>query len=317
MKSNLHHNIIVTLILISNIVYLPFNLHAQSSAQKFNDIYFEKLTVEDGLSGNVVKCIMQDHLGFLWFGTADGLNRYDGKTFKIFKNDPSDVHSIGGNIITGITEDKKGCLWITTQDGGLSCYNRNAAKQFEQYKYDSKNKNSIPANNLNALTVDKDGNVWVATENSGVFKIDSKTRKIRGIGSQEGNTATSNFTYGCDVLKTDHKNKIWCGSYGNALVQLDPVRYTIKNYYYFESSKGIKLEGEYSVYCLFPDKSTLWFAHRFGALNAYNFTANTFEQYQLETEDVSKKRNDQWIAIDKDANGNIWLGQQKQWLLYI
>jgi ligand-binding sensor domain-containing protein len=154
-------------------------------------------------------------------------------------------------------EDKKGLLWITTQDGGLSCFNRNevSSKQFEQYKYDSKNKGSVPANNLNALTIDKDDNIWAASESNGVFKIDHKTKEIMGIPGREGDTTTSNFTYGCDVLKTDYRNKIWCGSYGNALVQLDPARHTIKNYDYFESSTGIKLPKEFSVHCLFPDKA--------------------------------------------------------------
>src|SRR4051794_35969100 len=152
---------------------LRADLFSQSSNIPPEDIYFEKLTAENGLSNNVVKCILLDKEGFLWIGTADGLNRYDGRNFKVFRNDLSNPNSISGNIITGIAEDKKGILWISTQDGGLCCYNRNriSSLQFEQYRHDSKNPASIPANNLNGLTIDKDDNIWVATEGNGVFEL--------------------------------------------------------------------------------------------------------------------------------------------------
>ena len=82
------------------------------------DIKFEHLSVEDGLSHNTVYCIFQDSQGFMWFGTEDGLNKYDGYTFTIYRNDPDDTLSLSNSQIRTIHEDPSGALWIGTGGGG-------------------------------------------------------------------------------------------------------------------------------------------------------------------------------------------------------
>src|SRR5262245_8372280 len=77
---------------------------------------FHHLSTADGLSGNRVRCIIQDNRGFMWFGTDAGLNRYDGREFLVFKNNPADSNSISGNDIHDLLEDNKGILWIATGD---------------------------------------------------------------------------------------------------------------------------------------------------------------------------------------------------------
>jgi len=80
-------------------------------------IQFDHLNIEDGLSQNAGLAIFQDSSGYLWIGSQDGLNRYDGYTFKIFKHDPDDLNSISHNSILSMAEDKSGSLWIGTWDG--------------------------------------------------------------------------------------------------------------------------------------------------------------------------------------------------------
>src|SRR5215470_20240687 len=80
-------------------------------------LYFSRITSANGLSHNKVNCILQDKRGFIWFGTEDGLNRYDGQYFTVFRNNPSDTSTISGNIITDLLEDEKGIIWIATSDG--------------------------------------------------------------------------------------------------------------------------------------------------------------------------------------------------------
>lgn len=76
--------------------------------------YFRSLEVENGLSQNMVYCIIQDACGFMWFGTQDGLNRYDGQNFRVYKKDPSNANSIGSNSLFSMLEDKKGMIWLGT-----------------------------------------------------------------------------------------------------------------------------------------------------------------------------------------------------------
>src|SRR5688500_4452756 len=83
------------------------------------DYKFNHISVEQGLSQTVVNCIMQDQQGFMWFGTQEGLNRYDGYTFKIYKRDPTDSNSLANNFIYTVYQAKDGIIWIGTNGNGL------------------------------------------------------------------------------------------------------------------------------------------------------------------------------------------------------
>src|SRR5689334_6437267 len=102
------------------ILLLFCSLTGLSQNQSFN---FEHMGTHEGLSQINVLCIFQDSRGFMWVGTMDGLNRYDGYNFTIYRNDAQDNNTIVGNYVTDITEDKNGDLWIATLDG-LSKFDR-------------------------------------------------------------------------------------------------------------------------------------------------------------------------------------------------
>src|ERR1044072_10015361 len=109
-------------------------------------LYFNRITTDNGLSHNKVNCILQDKRGFIWIGTEDGLNRYDGQYFTLFRNKPNDTTTISGNIITDLLEDENGVLWITTSDGGFTKYDYrlSANKQFKQFKHIQGDSTTIP-----------------------------------------------------------------------------------------------------------------------------------------------------------------------------
>src|SRR6266496_5956307 len=121
-------------------------------------ISFERLGTEQGLSQSNVICILQDSHGFMWFGTRDGLNKYDGYKFTVYKNKTGDKNSISNNYVQAIKEGKDGCLWIATRGGGLNRYDREKNK-FTSFKHDPKNKYSISSDVVNAVVEDKLGNV--------------------------------------------------------------------------------------------------------------------------------------------------------------
>ncbi|NQU55170.1 MAG: hypothetical protein HQ522_21845 [Bacteroidetes bacterium] len=130
---------------------------------------FSHLTIEDGLSQSSVKCIFQDSKGFLWFGTADGLNKYDGYQFSTFNNNPNDPHSISGNDVSCVYENPNdSVLWVGTQDGGLNVFDRKLNK-FVSFKVGSGIGKSILSNNIRHLLVTDDQKLWIASYGGGIF----------------------------------------------------------------------------------------------------------------------------------------------------
>ena len=102
---------------------------------------FERLTLEDGLSQNTVFAVLQDHQGFLWVATQDGLDRYDGYNFTVFKNDPQNDNSLSLSSIISLFEDRKGMLWIGTWGGGLNRYDPETGT-FTRYQSEPDNPHS-------------------------------------------------------------------------------------------------------------------------------------------------------------------------------
>ena len=122
-------------------------------------IAFNHLTVENGLSQSSVTCIFQDKNGFMWFGTQDGLNRYDGYNFKVFKNDPADSNSISDNFIFSIYEDKEGTLYFETQTGKLNKYFPET-ESFKIVDKSSVNLLSAKFSSVSAIFEDSTGIKW-------------------------------------------------------------------------------------------------------------------------------------------------------------
>ncbi len=114
---------------------------------------FENLNTRNGLSSNEITCIYEDHSHFIWVGTKDGLNRFDGRIFKTFRNNLKDTNSLSGNIVVSIVQDRQNVFWIATKDGGLTRFDASApaGKEFRQFKNNPKDPKSIATNRLNCL----------------------------------------------------------------------------------------------------------------------------------------------------------------------
>lgn len=140
------------------IITFSSNLFSQNQ-----NILFKKLTVEDGLSQSNVNCIFQDSKGFIWIGTQDGLNKYNGYEFLVYKNNPKDSTTISGNRIIDIVEDSTGLIWIATHGNGLNAYDRKKDR-FIQYKA---GENKLNSNSIFGLRVDSKNNLLVMTSGGG------------------------------------------------------------------------------------------------------------------------------------------------------
>lgn len=152
--------------------------HLFTDAQEIN-YRIDKMTVENGLSNNTVRSIIQDDQGFLWFGTESGLNRYDGSNFKIYYNNPNDSNSLSTNMIKNIFKDADGSLWIVTSLGGLNKFNIKFNEItlfiYEYYVSDSLNLNIFKK----AAVIDKDNMLWFSYGHNGLYSVDLNTTKLK------------------------------------------------------------------------------------------------------------------------------------------
>ncbi|HYJ37502.1 MAG TPA: two-component regulator propeller domain-containing protein, partial [Chitinophagaceae bacterium] len=179
-------------------------------------LYFQKLTTENGLSHNKINCILQDKRGFIWIGTDDGLNRYDGNKFIIYRNKPSDSSSLTGNIVSEILEDSDGVLWIATIDGGLAKYDYRLPprQQFRQFRHSDIDSFSIPVNIVNGLLEDRRGYLWLATSGFGLLRFDKKRQRFDQPVKDRARTVLD--------LAMDSHGVIWAGRQGGGLIKVDP-----------------------------------------------------------------------------------------------
>jgi len=161
----------------------------------------EAITTLSGLSQNDVTCIYQDSRGFIWFGTNDGLNRYDGKEFKIYRRSPKELTSI---IIRDIVEDQNHNLWIGTLDNGINKLNLQTG-EIEQFRHQNTNEKSLIDNEVNSIVCDSDGIVWYCTK-KGIGKIAEHQGGIE-VSNLKSDTLLSNF-YTEASLFIDEGNKI-------------------------------------------------------------------------------------------------------------
>ena len=159
-----------TLLFICCIIFLQEFAKPQSE-----DLRFDHITSKNGLSQNSVNCILQDDIGFLWFGTCDGLDRYDGYTFKVFRNDLDDTTTLTSNWIFSIYKDSSGTLWIGTMGGGLSKYNKET-ESFENFRHNDNDLNSISSNEILSIFEDHFKTLWVGTS-GGLDEFISKDKK--------------------------------------------------------------------------------------------------------------------------------------------
>jgi two-component system sensor histidine kinase ChiS len=181
---------------------------------------FQRFMPRDGLPPAVVYCGMQDSRGFLWFGTADGVARFDGRQFRVFRPDPNDPESLANGAVLGIQEDAKGDLWMATE-GGLDVWRRDT-ERFVHYRHDPADPGSLSDDTTQSLLRDPDGTFWVGTRGGGLNHFDPRMGKFTRIGT------VSDPWIRC--LFRDDRGVLWIGTGGSGLQRLDPGTRQIRTY---------------------------------------------------------------------------------------
>lgn len=294
------------------------------------------ITSEQGISDNQVTCILRDPLGFMWIGTKDGLNRYDGKEFYVFKNNPDNPYSICGNSIKCIEIDADSLLWIGTTGNGFCSYNFHTGK-FITY---NKANTALNSNSINDIAFDKHKNIlWIAQNNSGLQKFDLREKTISSnpvlisnntyydveitdtipyfSGIIESLKRLGNIgkfktkTYPTDKARTINKifaasdGNIWCGAWDNGLHQFDKSGKLLATFY-FDGSNELKQSGDEIISIAEDDNGILWCGTKTSGVHFFDLHSKSFHK-QVK---FSQRFNSRIHNIYRDNYKRMWLATE-------
>ncbi|WP_373515212.1 two-component regulator propeller domain-containing protein [Persicitalea sp.] len=258
---------------------------------------FEHLTTNDGLSHSTVMDILQDHRGFMWLATADGLNRYDGERFRTYRRSSRDSNTLSNNYVKCLLEDEQRRLWVGTNAGGVNVFDKSGERAVRLTRcVDGSDISSVT---INDLARDQAGVVWAATSDKGLLKIDPGTREVWQITTTSSGLATNLVNQIC----FDRENNLWLGSRDGTLQRLRPG--------YRESTQfslPLKVPGApggiMTIEC--DSKGRVWVGTQGNGLFRFDHALGTFQSAFFRPgvkEGVNNAR-----SLYEDADGRFWLG---------
>jgi signal transduction histidine kinase/ligand-binding sensor domain-containing protein/DNA-binding response OmpR family regulator len=259
------------------------------------------LNSSNGLSQNSVQCILKDHYGFMWFGTQDGLNKYDGYKFVVYKHLHNQPGSVPANNINCLREDSEGNLWVGTRLGGLSRYDR-AHDSFVTFKHDSLNAKSISDNNINVIYCDKRKNLWIGTDN-GLNLYDKKSGYFKHFinNDKDLNSLTSSKIY--SILEDDHHN-FWVGTKkGLNLLNRDIGKCTR----FLNGASDLKADNSSVNVMITDNQDNIWIGTNRG-LNVLDGKNNTIAFYRIEPDKNSLGGTNPIYDLAKTPDNKLWIG---------
>ena len=278
------------------------SLHDSSDTQR--NLRFSAITAEQGLSQDSITSILQDRHGFIWIGTQEGLNRFDGQTVTGYARDPFNTESLAHNWIWSLMLTSNGELWVGTE-GGISIYNSDT-NTFKNLRYNPNDPNTISSDRVKVLFEDSGGDIWVGTINAGVNRIDSATGQVHRYAFDEDDAASVPDDAVLSITE-DRQGKIWFGFDGGGLATYDAAADAfVRN---ASGSKNFNLSYE-SISTLFEDKNQdglLWIGTRDGGLYRLNTQTYQLDRFAHDKNNPGSISNNYIHHITQDRDGTMWV----------
>lgn len=280
--------VVITVILIAP-------LFAQTLNLKFNHI-----NIGQGLSNSTIEAIYQDSRGYIWFGTRDGLNRYDGNQFRVFKNSANDPKSITDDFIKCIHEDVHHNLWIGTSNG-LNMFN-DFKNNFTSYK---RNADGLLSNEITCIYNDKNGALLVGTSGGGLSEFDFAGKQFKHYGPKNNQVASlDNFEI--NYLFEDSKNNFWAAT-DKGVGIIDRKNGTLSTVFNLNGNTSFLLN--YPSLRVQEDKQgNIWIGTMSNGLVMINLTHHIFKQYLHDDKNPYSLSTNLVRCLLADNNGNMWVG---------
>ncbi|MCX6216056.1 two-component regulator propeller domain-containing protein [Spirosoma sp.] len=268
---------------------------------------FTYLTTRQGLSQDNVTCILQDRRGFMWFGTQDGLNKFDGYTYTLYRNSPQKPNSLSHNFIHTLFEDKQGRLWVGTDDGGLSLFDA-YTETFTNYKHIPERSTSLAHNKVMAIAQDSAGYLWVGTAGGGLDRFDPQQRIFTHYTHQAANPA-SLIDNRVSSIFIDQSGVIWIGTDGSGLDRLDQ-RHNFFTHFQHDPARPTSLSHNRVTTCLEDSRGRFWVGTEGGGLNLLDRTLGTFKHIQQTTQPPRQLSHNDVMVLAEDNDHTLWIGTQ-------
>ncbi|HRQ37395.1 MAG TPA: two-component regulator propeller domain-containing protein [Chloroflexota bacterium] len=273
------------------------------------DLKFTHLSLEDGLSQTTVISILQDSRGFMWFGTQDGLNRYDGYDFVVYRNDPNDLNSLGDNRIRVIIEDAIGILWIGTEAGGLNKYDP-GTDTFTRYRPDPDNPNSLKNNRVWNIWQDEAGPLWLYMDEGWLTQFDPQSETFthyQFVPPELTNPATGQ---NIKAIYQDKTGIIWLSNNGDGLVSFNQETGLFTNFLHDPADAATISPGE--VLNVYEDNAgSLWISTEGGGLNLLDRESGLFTHFQVDHDDPYSISDNTSRQVYQDRAGTYWVATAK------
>lgn len=265
--------------------------------------HFKHLGKDQGLSYGTVWAIAEDQTGFMWFGTTDGLNRYDGSGFKIYRNILSDSTSLSENTVLALLTDSRGNLWVGTKNG-LNKYNP-SCDCFSRYKSELLNIKSLSSDYITDLFEDSNQNLWISTSN-GINKFDYDTQEfLRYVPNEKDQSRSLSAAYVYDITQ-DHEGYLWIGTQGGGLNKFNPISGEFHHYLPDENEPGSL--GHETVRCVYEDSNwDLWVGTEFG-LDRFDRKTQNFTHYRQDPDNKDAIKSNHILSIIEDHQKRLWIG---------
>ncbi|WP_291725513.1 two-component regulator propeller domain-containing protein [Bernardetia sp.] len=304
-----------TLALLFFIVQLTILTCFSASATYAQSVRFTPITTAEGLSQNTITALIQDRQGFLWIGTQDGLNRYDGYSFVDYKHLPNDSTSLVDNFITALCEDKQGNIWIGTEKG-ISKWIRDE-NIFEQISFQETG--AIPHKNITSIFKDKKDNVWVGSQQGISFYTENKAEWIHFAANNQKLSMLKDLAV--STITQDEKGNIWVGSDSLGLYKITLAQ-TNEQVKYFDLQSGLL---DTHITALAPDATSnvLWVGTKEGlqALHldqlsnqAEEKSDKLFTSFKHKADSENSLSGNHITGLLVDDSGDLWVGTALQGL---
>ena len=292
-------------------------LHAQSktdyslSSRVKNIFNFEHFTTRQGLSQNSIYTILQDTKGFLWFGTQDGLNRFNGYEFTVFRHNSFDSTSICHSFINKLYEDSKERFWVCTE-GGLALYNP-LTETFTNYIHDEKDPQSITSNYVWTILEDRNGMFWVGTKRGlSIFDPEKQTLKPINVTANNNSKTPINVS----TIVEDKAGNLWIGTRGKGLFRIGSG----KNNSYDRSNASVKHYdvGSGDVRAIFENSyGNLWIGTFRSGLFKFNPSQDSFDPISMNGTSRIHSDYEAIITISSDPTekDKLWLGTEEDGII--